>query len=177
MCLFLLLEVFLLPSVLMLDGAFRALQARNTGGTAKLGQVAFDLNTSSVLQGLPEDCKAAVQFTTSDDQTVEADVGVPCDSLKAARQSTIDVCYDRRNPSDVAWHNHSKYPDPNCSDIGYAAACRLVVASVVLLSCLGLSLGVLLFCTLRACCRGSSDADRGRNLELGQGIQIKALSV
>lgn len=177
MCLFLLLELFGLPSVVMLDAAIRALEARNTGGTAVLGQIAFNLNSTSVLQGLPQGCKAAVQFTTVDGQSVNADIGLPCDSLKAARGDTIDVCYDRKNPSDLAWHDaHSKYPDPNCSDIGYAAACRLVIASLVLLSCLALSLSLWLIYALRACCKDRSAAHTGQ-LELGQGIQVKSLPV
>lgn len=137
---FMLFIPFGVPSCIMLGLAIPALIAgKNTGAVGILSHVAVE--TYGV-------CRGDVHFTTGNRQEISSQVEIPCESLSNSTEISIDLCYNRRNPNIVGFDNKLAARS-NCSETGYDEACRMVLASVILLSVFLFIVGAVLWNLLR----------------------------
>ena len=108
---------------MVLAGA-SALHGKNTGGIGTL--TAVTIESFHV-------CNGDVSFVTGKDEQVTASVAIPCESLvnTTGLNLAIDIRYNWRNPSSVAYKNVLDECS-GCSSIGHSAAKNLIIASIAL---------------------------------------------
>ena len=101
-----------------------ALHRKNTGGVGTL--TAVTIESFHV-------CNGDISFVTGKGEEVTASIAIPCDSLvnTTGLNLPIDIRYNWRNPSSVAYNNVLD-DCSGCSSTGHTAAKNLIVTSAAL---------------------------------------------
>jgi len=101
-----------------------ALHRKNTGGVGTLTAVTIERFNV---------CNGDISFVTGKGEEVTASVAIPCESLvnTTGLKLPIDIRYNWRNPSSVAYKNMLDECS-GCSSTGHNAAKNLIIASTAL---------------------------------------------
>ena len=101
-----------------------ALHRKNTGGVGTLTAVTIERFNV---------CNGDISFVTGKGEEVTASVAIPCESLvnTTGLNLPIDIRYNWRNPSSVAYNNVLDECS-GCSSTGHSAAKNLIIASIAL---------------------------------------------
>jgi len=101
-----------------------ALHRKNTGGVGTL--TAVTIESFHV-------CNGNIYFVTGKGEAVTASVAIPCESLvnKTGLNLPIDIRYNWRNPSNVAYNNVLDECS-GCSSTGHNAAKNLIIVGIAL---------------------------------------------
>ena len=115
--------VFWACLAMLLVGVF-ALHHNNTGGVGTL--TAVTIESFHV-------CNGDISFVTGKGEQVTASVAVPCESLvnTTGLNLPIDIRYNWRNPSSVAYNNVLDECS-SCSSTGHTAGKNLIIVSIAL---------------------------------------------